>query len=199
MQLSDSDESNTNYEGRIEKRSFDNNDNNVNNLLLNENLEIIDKELEDLEYELYANKKIVWFCKKLCQIQPFIILLTSLLGVLGGGIVANFTSYGLLSLIIGGIVGTIVSSTGVIYLMISKSKANKKIPTIKASIEELGRLQEKIKEELKELSKSKKNEINEFISLNNSTKLKEKEIENSINEVYQNTLKPKKLILTKNK
>ena len=51
------------------------------------------------------------------------------------GIATSFASYGLLSLMIGGIVGTIISSAGVIYFMISKSKANKKILAIKSSIE----------------------------------------------------------------
>lgn len=203
MYLSDSDVIITNEEGRIVKRNFDNSVN-VNKFLLNENkLEIISKELENLEYELDGNKKTVWFCKKMCQVQPFMILIISLLVFLTGGIATSFASYGLLSLMIGGIVGTIVSSVGIIYLMISKSKAKKKIPAIKASIEELEKLKEKTKEELKEFSRAKEkeinHEINKSISLNNSTKVEKEKIENNINEVYQNALKPKKLVLRKDK
>lgn len=119
------------------------------------------------------------------------------------GIATNFASYGLLSLMLGGIVGTIVSSAGIIYFMISKSKAKKKIPAIKASIEELEKLKEKTKEELKELSRAKEKEmsyeINKTISLSNSTRLEKERIENNINEIYQNTLKLKKLVLRKDK
>ena len=203
MHLSDNDVIITNEEGRIVKRNFDNNIN-VNKFLLNENkLEIIGKKLEYLEYELDGNKKIVWFCKKMCQVQPLIILITSLLGFLSGGIATSFALYGLLCSIIGGIVGTIISSAGIIYLMISKSKANKKILAIKSSIEELEKLKEKTKKELKELSRAKEKEINyeinKSISLNNSTKVEKEKIENSISETYENTLKSKKLVLRKYK
>lgn len=116
------------------------------------------------------------------------------------GIATSFASYGLLSLMIGGIVGTIISSAGVIYFMISKSKANKKILAIKSSIEELEKLKEKTKEELKEtLKKEMSYEINKPISLNNSTKLEKERIENNISETYENTLKSKKLVLRKDK
>lgn len=203
MHLSDSDLVITNENGNIVKRSFDNSVN-VDKFLLNENkLEIMNEEIERLEYELDGNKKTIWFCKKMCQVQPLIILTMSLIGFLSGGIATSFASYGLLSLMIGGIVGTIVSSVGIIYFMISKSKANKKILAIKASIEELEKLKEKTKEELKELSRAKEKErsyeINKTISLSNSTKLEKERIENNINEIYQNTLKPKKLVLRKNK
>lgn len=79
IHLSDSDLVITNENGNIVKRNFDNSVN-VDKFLLNENkLEIMNEEIERLEYELDGNKKAVWFCKKMCQVQPFMILIISLL------------------------------------------------------------------------------------------------------------------------
>ena len=142
------------------------------------------------------------------KLQPVIVLLMTLSSTIYGGLVYDdFILYGMYY----GLKGLIYSAipTGITFICykVVESKSAKKIKGFESSIKEAEKLKQKEEEELERIKNLKVAEskivplVNKPVSLEKQIVYEEEQIEEHLNDVYQDTIsnQSKKLVLKRKK
>lgn len=194
--LSDGKVAVSNENGNIEKRDFEDKYFLGETLTLENKLETINSKLEELNKKLKDGKGVVFLCKNMIKVQPFIVILMTLGGLGLGGLY-----YGLLAFSY----SFILASVPFVCCKILKSKFSKKIIGLEGCIKEAQFQKLKYEKDLSEIKKVRvpqsklKHKINEPFSLEKQNKVAFEKIENDLNNAYKSAIKnaSKKLILKK--
>lgn len=198
----------TDENGKITKRDIDEK-NCLDELFSKENkIEILNKKIKCLKDEVLEEEKVFLLSKYMIKLQPVIVLLMTLSSTIYGGLVYDdFILYGMYY----GLKGLIYSAipTGITFICykVVESKSAKKIKGFEPLIKEAEKLKQKEEEELERIKNLKVAEskivplVNKPVSLEKQIVYEEEQIEEHLNDVYQDTIsnQSKKLVLKRKK
>lgn len=180
----------------------DNNDDVQEILRLMIKMEITDDKLKDLKFTIQEQKDIGNLSKNMLKIQPFLILVVTIGGFVLGGLFSNsnFVTYGISSLIY----SLIIAGVATVFFEITRHMSNKKVKQFENEIIKIQSLKKNYEQELLEV---KVKQLNNTLTINNSTTLVEQtnyirsQIDENLNTGYEEYSKngSKKLTLRKRK